>query len=98
MYTETGLGPESFRFTNEFEAKAVNDREKYYILRPEVIETWFYLWRLTKIPKYREWAWEAAQVSSHLGTVIIEIFAQTNIRLPGPKSICSRIRLYRLRL
>jgi mannosyl-oligosaccharide alpha-1,2-mannosidase len=30
------------------------------ILRPEVIEAYFYLWRVTRDPKYREWAWDAA--------------------------------------
>lgn len=37
--------------------------EKYYILRPEVVETYFYMWRLTKEQKYRDWAWEAVLVS-----------------------------------
>ena len=37
-------------------------QEKYYILRPEVIESYFVLWRLTGDAKYREWGWEAAQV------------------------------------
>ncbi len=31
----------------------------HYLLRPETIETYFYQWRLTRDPKYREWAWEA---------------------------------------
>lgn len=57
----TGIGPEAFRFTSDAEAKAVSVREKYYILRPEVVESWFYLWRLTKQDKYREWAWQFAQ-------------------------------------
>ncbi|MCL4150769.1 UNVERIFIED_CONTAM: hypothetical protein GTU68_052767, partial [Idotea baltica] len=35
--------------------------EKYYILRPEVVEGWFYMWRLTHDPKYRDWAWDAVQ-------------------------------------
>lgn len=26
-------------------------------LRPEVIETWYYAYRATKDPKYKEWAW-----------------------------------------
>ncbi|KAK6727351.1 hypothetical protein RB195_005194 [Necator americanus] len=52
-----GIGPEAFRFTKDIEAKAVSINEKYYILRPEVVETWFYLWRITKQDKYREWAW-----------------------------------------
>lgn len=55
--TPTRLGPEAFSFENGQEA-AVADR--YYILRPEVIESYFYLWRMTKDEKYREWAWDAA--------------------------------------
>lgn len=31
----------------------------HYLLRPETIETYFYMWRLTKDPIYREWAWDA---------------------------------------
>lgn len=40
---------------------AIKDSEKYYILRPEVIEGWFYLWRVTRKNKYREWCWMAAK-------------------------------------
>ena len=29
-----------------------------YKLRPEAIESMFYMWRLTRDEKYREWAWE----------------------------------------
>lgn len=54
-------GPESFRFSDALEARALRQNEKYYILRPEVIEGYFYMWRLTKDNKYREWAWDAAQ-------------------------------------
>ncbi|CAD5113656.1 DgyrCDS2817 [Dimorphilus gyrociliatus] len=67
--TPTKLGPESFRFSGSAEATAVRANEKYYILRPEVIETYFYMWRLTKDPKYREWGWEAAQaIEKHCRT------------------------------
>ena len=58
----TKLGPEAFRFDGNTEAKAVRQNEKYYILRPEVLETHFYMWRFTKEQKYRDWAWEAVQV------------------------------------
>lgn len=60
----TKLGPEAFRFTDAIEAKALKSSEKYYILRPEVIESYFYMYRLTKDPIYRQWAWEAVQVSA----------------------------------
>ena len=30
-------------------------------LRPETVESYFYLWRITKDPKYREWGYEMLQ-------------------------------------
>ncbi|CAF1130567.1 unnamed protein product [Rotaria sordida] len=58
--TATGLGPEAFHFERvDVEAKSLRENEKYYILRPEVIETWFYLWRSTHEQIYRDWAWDA---------------------------------------
>ncbi|XP_050313320.1 mannosyl-oligosaccharide 1,2-alpha-mannosidase IA [Anthonomus grandis grandis] len=59
--TYTKLGPESFRFTEGAEARALKSSEKYYILRPETIESYFYLYRLTKDEKYRDWGWEAVK-------------------------------------
>lgn len=56
------LGPEAFRFDGGVEAIATRQNEKYFILRPEVIETYMYMWRFTHDPKYREWGWEAVQV------------------------------------
>lgn len=60
--TATKLGPESFRFDSGNEAVGVMARDKAYLLRPETVESYFYLWRLTKDQKYREWGWEAVQV------------------------------------
>ncbi|XP_004450539.2 mannosyl-oligosaccharide 1,2-alpha-mannosidase IA [Dasypus novemcinctus] len=60
------LGPEAFRFDGGVEAIATRQNEKYYILRPEVVETYMYMWRLTHDPKYRKWAWEAVEaLESH---------------------------------
>lgn len=55
--TKSKLGPETFSFTDDEMFVEV----PYYILRPEVVETYFYLWRATKDPKYRQWGWEAVQ-------------------------------------
>uniref|UniRef100_A0A3Q3LPZ6 alpha-1,2-Mannosidase n=1 Tax=Mastacembelus armatus TaxID=205130 RepID=A0A3Q3LPZ6_9TELE len=60
-YTPTKLGPEAFRFDSGAEATATRLSDRYYILRPEVIESYMYMWRLTHDPKYREWGWEAVQ-------------------------------------
>ncbi|KAF6040512.1 MAN1A2 [Bugula neritina] len=65
----TGLGPEYFRLDGPNEAVAQRQNEKYYILRPEVLETHYYMYRLTKDNKYREWAWEAVEaINKHCRT------------------------------
>lgn len=60
----TKLGPEAFRFDSGAEATATRLSDRYYILRPEVIESYMYMWRLTHDPKYRDWGWEAVEVRS----------------------------------
>ncbi|XP_030637647.1 mannosyl-oligosaccharide 1,2-alpha-mannosidase IA [Chanos chanos] len=57
----TKLGPEAFRFDGGTEATASRLSDRYYILRPEVIESYMYMWRLTHDPKYRQWGWEAVE-------------------------------------
>lgn len=66
--TLTGIGPEQYGW----DAKKVpaNQKELYeragfyvvsgaYILRPEVMESFYYAWRLTGEEQYREWVWKA---------------------------------------
>lgn len=55
--SETGLGPEAFGPAGA----TFSSSEGYYILRPEVVESYFYMWRFTKDPKYREWAWDVVE-------------------------------------
>ncbi|CAL8076216.1 unnamed protein product [Calicophoron daubneyi] len=61
MNTYTHLGPEGFEFSNDIEAVAVKSNQKPYYLRPETVESYFYMWRFTKDLKYREWAWDVVQ-------------------------------------
>uniref|UniRef100_A0A8C9VFE3 alpha-1,2-Mannosidase n=1 Tax=Scleropages formosus TaxID=113540 RepID=A0A8C9VFE3_SCLFO len=61
----TKLGPEAFRFDAGAEATATRLSDRYYILRPEVIESYMYMWRLTHDPKYRQWGWEAVEALEH---------------------------------
>ena len=58
--TPTHIGPEAFHL-NDQNVVSISQNEKYYILRPEVVESYFYLWRMTKDNKYREWAWDFVQ-------------------------------------
>ena len=67
--TATHIGPEAFFFSDIYEAIALNNNEKYYILRPEVIESYFYLWRLTHDQRFRDYAWSATQaIARHCRT------------------------------
>jgi mannosyl-oligosaccharide alpha-1,2-mannosidase len=52
------------RFSDAVEAKALKSQEKYYILRPETVESYFIMWRLTHDQKYRDWGWDFVQVSN----------------------------------
>lgn len=44
--------------------------ESYYILRPEVVESYMYLWRQTHDPIYREWGWEVVMVSGPVALTV----------------------------
>ncbi|EDV24520.1 uncharacterized protein TRIADDRAFT_25880 [Trichoplax adhaerens] len=59
--TATHIGPEVFRFGLGKDAQSSYSGEMHYILRPEVVETYFVLWRITRDKKYRDWGWDAAQ-------------------------------------
>lgn len=52
-----------FRFSGAVEARAQKSNEKVYLLRPETFESYFIMWRLTKQQRYRDWGWEAVQVT-----------------------------------
>ena len=55
------FGPEAFRMDSSGRMTS-RKNEKMYLLRPETVESYFYLWRLTKDPMYREWGWELVKV------------------------------------
>eukprot|EP01064_Diplonema_japonicum_P036591 TRINITY_DN8281_c0_g1_i1.p1 TRINITY_DN8281_c0_g1~~TRINITY_DN8281_c0_g1_i1.p1 ORF type:complete len:709 (+),score=169.87 TRINITY_DN8281_c0_g1_i1:1876-4002(+) len=53
--TVTGVAPEMVEFREG--EMFIGGRASYYLLRPETVESFFYLWRITKKEKYREWGW-----------------------------------------
>lgn len=57
----TKLGPDVFHFDHGVEATSLVKSEAFYILRPEVVESYFVMWRLTHDTKYREWGWEVVR-------------------------------------
>ena len=70
LFIASKIGPEVmiFRGGRSFTpgTKAV---EKMYILRPETVESYFYMWRATHDPMYQEWGWSAVQaIEKHCRT------------------------------
>ncbi|KAL4934827.1 mannosyl-oligosaccharide alpha-1,2-mannosidase 1B [Aspergillus oleicola] len=66
--TLTGIGPEQFSWDPEsvpaeqqelFERAGFYIDSGSYILRPEVIESFYYAWRITGDDTYRQWIWAA---------------------------------------
>lgn len=57
MYSKqkTGLAPEFVRFAP---GRGMTVGAGHNLLRPETVESLFYLWRFTKDPIYREWGWK----------------------------------------
>ncbi|XP_017026834.1 mannosyl-oligosaccharide alpha-1,2-mannosidase IA [Drosophila kikkawai] len=51
----TGLGPEEMGFSEEARKEIKSLQRTFYVLRPEIVESYLKLWRLSRDKKYREW-------------------------------------------
>uniref|UniRef100_A0A672Z1N1 alpha-1,2-Mannosidase n=1 Tax=Sphaeramia orbicularis TaxID=375764 RepID=A0A672Z1N1_9TELE len=61
---ETGLSPEIAHFSlqpSDGRDVIVKPADKHNLLRPETVESLFYMYRFTKDAKYRDWGWEILQ-------------------------------------
>eukprot|EP00568_Trieres_chinensis_P005159 CAMPEP_0183300398 /NCGR_PEP_ID=MMETSP0160_2-20130417/6841_1 /TAXON_ID=2839 ORGANISM="Odontella Sinensis, Strain Grunow 1884" /NCGR_SAMPLE_ID=MMETSP0160_2 /ASSEMBLY_ACC=CAM_ASM_000250 /LENGTH=744 /DNA_ID=CAMNT_0025462807 /DNA_START=48 /DNA_END=2282 /DNA_ORIENTATION=- len=59
--TKTGISPEFVAFAKRDRDFSPGSNAPYYILRPETVESFFILNKLTGDPIYREWGWEVFQ-------------------------------------
>ncbi|XP_050949505.1 endoplasmic reticulum mannosyl-oligosaccharide 1,2-alpha-mannosidase isoform X1 [Labeo rohita] len=61
---ETGLSPEIAHFnlqSNNGRDIDVKPADRHNLLRPETVESLFYMYRFTKDSKYRDWGWDILQ-------------------------------------
>nr|XP_020470805.1 endoplasmic reticulum mannosyl-oligosaccharide 1,2-alpha-mannosidase-like [Monopterus albus]XP_020470806.1 endoplasmic reticulum mannosyl-oligosaccharide 1,2-alpha-mannosidase-like [Monopterus albus]XP_020470807.1 endoplasmic reticulum mannosyl-oligosaccharide 1,2-alpha-mannosidase-like [Monopterus albus] len=61
---ETGLSPEISHFSLQASDGldvVVKPADRHNLLRPETVESLFYMYRFTKDTKYRDWGWEILQ-------------------------------------
>ncbi|KAM4746523.1 mannosidase, alpha, class 1B, member 1b [Anableps anableps] len=64
MQMETGLSPEIVHFNmhqGSIRDIDVKPADRHNLLRPETVESLFYLYRFTKDHKYQDWGWEILQ-------------------------------------
>jgi len=62
LRTATGIGAETADYSKDpIRGSDHGGGDRMYILRPETVESIFYMYRLTKDEKYRDWAWEIMQ-------------------------------------
>merc|ERR1719272_1744644 len=63
LYKANGhmLAPEIAKFDKDGKEIFVEDGDAVDILRPETVESLFYMYRLTGDKKYQHWGWEMAQ-------------------------------------
>lgn len=54
----THLGPESFKIAKGNQIETLNNK---YVLRPQTIESYFYMWKTTNNSIYRDYAWDATE-------------------------------------
>lgn len=63
--TATGLTPEITYFNTKNlvgeKDLIIKPLDRHNLLRPETVESLFYMWRITKNEKYREWGWNILQ-------------------------------------
>ena len=89
--TETGIGPESFTWKPKapvdqqafFMANGWWSNSREYNLRPEVIESYYYGWKLTGDITYREWAWEAFRAINTICRTPIGYAPLNDVRNPS---------------
>ena len=55
-----GLAPEYVEF-QEGQGMVTKEKARHNLLRPEAMEAMFVLWRTTKNPVYKDWAWQMFQ-------------------------------------
>ena len=86
-----GLGPERWswdaaavppRYAEFFAVNGWYPLATEYHLRPEVVESYYYAYRLTGDPMYREWAWEAFQAMNRCCRTPSGYSGINNVMLP----------------
>lgn len=88
--TPTKLSPEIVYFpdgrskgnADELGEILVHSPDRHNLLRPETVESLFYMWYLTENPKYRDWGWEIFQAFDKYSKTKYGFTSITNVLNP----------------
>ncbi|XP_028319181.1 endoplasmic reticulum mannosyl-oligosaccharide 1,2-alpha-mannosidase-like [Gouania willdenowi] len=84
---ETGLSPEIAHFSliaSDSKDVIVKPADRHNLLRPETVESLFYMYRFTKDSKYRDWGWDILQSFNRFTKVSSGGFTSiNNVREPN---------------
>lgn len=90
--TTTGLGGEFVTWTADCDESwgencsansSMRISDGTFKLRPELLETWYYAYRATRNPKYREWIWWAFESINENCKTESGFSAISDVNLPG---------------
>ena len=89
-----GLSPEYVTFHEE---RGMRSGVHVYLMRPEAVEAFFVLWRLTGNTRYREYGWGVFQAIEKWCKVIAILFAEIRITVTSAWSAaaCSSLKVTR---
>jgi len=86
MYNASGtmLAPEIVHFDTQGQEVHIKRQDSHSILRPEAVESLFYLFRITGDTVYQDWGWQIAQAFERHAKVASGGYASLNSVLTDP--------------
>ena len=84
-----GLAPEYVEF-QEGQGMVTKEKARHNLLRPEAMEAMFVLWRTTKNPVYKDWAWQMFQAfQTHCRVSFLHTHAAMTVGIYACCAVCS---------
>ena len=75
-----------------------DDSEATFLLRPEVVESYFVMWRVTHDQKYRDWGWDVVLVFLNISfwfpVLLFKLFCSPSINIADQIMVSVASKMY----
>lgn len=75
-----------------------DDSEATFLLRPEVVESYFVMWRVTHDQKYRDWGWDVVLVFLNISfwfpVLLLKYFCSPSINIADQIMVLVASKMY----